>query len=191
MDPSQFDTVLCAFTLSRSRRGLSSALAGLVLGGALGSVALEAGEAKKKKKKPDCKKGKKRCGKYCISKDLCCTNKDCPGCGVCKSDGKCYDAVPIDIPDLCPPCLSLRCNTATNEWDCMACDARIDEVCCNGSCQPATQICCPAGEEKCPQGEFACCDDLDRCIKDGSGCCAPGLEACEHSCAKPGFCSPA
>ena len=47
MHASHFDAFLSAFTLTRSRRGLGSALAGLVLGGTLGSVALEEAAAEK------------------------------------------------------------------------------------------------------------------------------------------------
>lgn len=193
MDPSQFDTALCAFTLTRSRRGLGSALAGLVLGGALGSVALEAVAAKKKKKKPKCKKSQKRCGKFCISKELCCKNKDCGCFATCsKSSGTCGLPPPDQQELLAPlglgPCQTYRCDPSTNTWSIQSCNSIFGEYCCEGQCKHFSEACCEGlekpGEPKwtpCP-GEGRCCGGGGRCTDSGNQCCEAGLKVSERSC---------
>lgn len=74
MDAERFDTLLRALSTAPSRRGLTRAVAGLVLGGALGSRLAPPETAAKKGGGNDGNKNKKQ--------------KSCPPCKT-KKDGKC------------------------------------------------------------------------------------------------------
>src|SRR5688500_1477308 len=82
MDSAAFDRLTTRFAASGTRRAALS----LALGSVLAGLGCESAPAKNKKNKKNkkkgkgCPKGKKKCGKKCISKASCCTYVDCTGC---------------------------------------------------------------------------------------------------------------
>jgi hypothetical protein len=80
VDSAAFDRLTTTFATSGTRR----AMVGLALSGLLAGLGHETAPAKNKKDngkdKKGCPKGKKKCGKKCISKKSCCNYFDCTGC---------------------------------------------------------------------------------------------------------------
>jgi len=180
MNPNHFDTLTCALTESRSRRGTLVSL----LGGTLGLFGLaetaartgkgDHGKGKKKSKKscPPCKKRNK--GKCKKTKP---DGTTCPG-GTCQN-GTCCRA----------SCAGKVCGDDGCGGTCgTACSA--GHTCQNGTCR------CPSGTELCEGSCLAlCAPETPRnpstctCCKPPSTPCSvgPGNECCSGICR--GFCS--
>jgi hypothetical protein len=152
MNERIFDAITRHAAAPISRRGITHALAGLVLGGAWASLlSIGNAEAKKKgkrKKRRTCKGNKKKCGKKCISKSDCCV--ECSGGKTCQ-DGKCA----------CP----------SGEYDCQGTCIPEGECCTAADCDSG-EICvqgqCVTGQGTCQAGQDVCIDITDEC---GGGDC--------------------
>jgi hypothetical protein len=92
MDASRFD-FLTRSLAAHSRRHVSRALAGLGFAGMLGAAsALPAVAGKRRKRK--CKGNTKKCGKRCIPRANCCSDKGCDSSlGLICVDGQCVCGV--------------------------------------------------------------------------------------------------
>jgi hypothetical protein len=179
VDADRFDDLLRFVSASPSRRGMARALGAAALAGMFGQLVGINDLAAKKKKKKKCKasKGKKKCGKKCISLSSCCTSADCGGGATCQN-GSC----------LCPtgqkPCQGA---CISQESCCVACGEL--GVCENGSC-----VCLTGGkacEGSCiPVGN--CCASTDcgpnAVCANGTCSCLSGFKDCQGSCISMAVC---
>ena len=85
MDESRFDDLARALSVGPSRRSLLVTLGATMLGAVLSA---RANDVIAKHKKPKCKSTEKKCGKQCIPKANCCSDRDCVGAATCRK-GKC------------------------------------------------------------------------------------------------------
>ena len=152
MDSAAFDRLTTTLASSGTRRAMFS----LVLGGVLAGLGYETAPAKNKKnnkkKGKGCPKGKKKCGKQCISKASCCTYVDC-GCHAENCiNGTCQ----------CDPELIMHNGKCGYFINCLG----FGEPCGSGS--SSTLECCgncvfdvDAGESRCGKSIHDCITDAD------------------------------
>jgi hypothetical protein len=172
MDTGRFDALTRVLATAGTRRravaGLAAAAAAVVLGDGAVSAA-------------KCSRGKKRCGKKCISRKACCVKgKQIPEggeyrqCGICIGGNVVKDPVACVLidPDGCTDCQggSFACVPAPDGTLCKGCGACDGGLCgdpdetraCGDACCSALRpVCVDAAHSQCCAADKAC----------GTACC--------------------
>jgi hypothetical protein len=186
MDADRFATLLRAFATRPSRRGMSRALAALLVGSALPAwrglpeAAAKKRHKKKKKKKatppppapstqPGCAAGLTDCGGVC--KDL---QTDAGNCGACVH--------PCAAGNSC--CAGTCKDSQTDEANCGTCGhtCATGETCCAGVCSDLK-----TDEANCATCGNVCsstqqCSPLGGCCRIGGQPCVFGVDCCSTNC---------
>jgi hypothetical protein len=155
------------FAAKRSRRGLHSAVMGLIATGVVNPPSQFVVEAKKHKKK--CKGGKSKCGRACVDRRRDPSN--CGGCGVaCPTGGACNNGV-CECPGRVScgaTCVDLKTDAANCGTCGRACAA--GKVCVEGLCWTP----CPVPSGTC--GSAVPCSGTGICVSlSGANVCAASV----------------